>query len=138
MPAPEPVVGVIETAIYADDLNAAKAFYQNIMCLAFMSEEPGRHVFFRVGNSVLLVFDPVTTLRGEILPPHGAKGPGHFAMGIRAEALDAWRAWLQENSVAIEQEVTWPRGSRSLYFRDPAGNAVELITPGLWGLRSGW
>src|SRR4029077_18016396 len=27
---------------------------------------------------------------------------------------------------------------RSIYFRDPAGNLVELVTPGIWGLPSGW
>jgi hypothetical protein len=26
----------------------------------------------------------------------------------------------------------------AVYFRDPAGNSVELITPGLWGLPGGW
>ena len=40
--------------------------------------------------------------------------------------------------VAIEHEEAWERGGHSLYFRDPAGNSVELITPGLWGLPSGW
>jgi catechol 2,3-dioxygenase-like lactoylglutathione lyase family enzyme len=24
------------------------------------------------------------------------------------------------------------------YFRDPSGNLVELLTPGVWGLPSGW
>ena len=38
----------------------------------------------------------------------------------------------------IEKEVEWPKGGRSLYFRDPAGNSVELVTPGVWGLPSGW
>ena len=33
---------------------------------------------------------------------------------------------------------TWPGGGRSIYFRDPAGNCVELVTPGVWGLPGGW
>jgi catechol 2,3-dioxygenase-like lactoylglutathione lyase family enzyme len=36
--------------------------------------------------------------------------------------------------VAIEQEMDWPRGGRSFYFRDPAGNSLELATPKIWGL----
>jgi catechol 2,3-dioxygenase-like lactoylglutathione lyase family enzyme len=28
--------------------------------------------------------------------------------------------------------VGWPRGGRSVYFRDPDGHSVELATPGLW------
>jgi catechol 2,3-dioxygenase-like lactoylglutathione lyase family enzyme len=88
--------------------------------------------------SVLLAFIADTTLKGDHLPSHGAKGPGHFALGINANDLDARRRKLQESGVAIEQEVEWPRGGKSIYFRDPAGNLVELITPGVWGLPSGW
>ena len=29
-----------------------------------------------------------------------------------------------------------PRAAR--FCRDPAGNSIELITPGCWGLPSGW
>jgi catechol 2,3-dioxygenase-like lactoylglutathione lyase family enzyme len=42
------------------------------------------------------------------------------------------------SSVAMEDEVAWPAGGKSVYFRDPAGNSVELVTPGVWGLPSGW
>ena len=37
-----------------------------------------------------------------------------------------------DRGVAIEAEVEWPSGGRSLYFRDPAGNVVELAPPTLW------
>jgi len=52
--------------------------------------------------------------------------------------LENQRRKLQESGVAIEQEVEWPRGGKSIYLRDPAGNLVELVTPGVWGLPSGW
>jgi catechol 2,3-dioxygenase-like lactoylglutathione lyase family enzyme len=133
------IEAIIETGIYADDLDRAEAFYRDVLGLTVIGKEPGRHVFFRVGErSVLLAFNATSTLRGEILPAHGAKGPGHFALGIAAADLDAWRQRLADHSIAIEKEVQWPRGSKSLYFRDPAGNLAELITPGLWGLPSGW
>jgi catechol 2,3-dioxygenase-like lactoylglutathione lyase family enzyme len=98
----------------------------------------GRHVFFQVGESVLLIFFAAETLKGGTLPAHGATGPGHFALGIARESLDDWRKRLDEQGVAVEKEVAWPRGGQSLYFRDPAGNSVELVTPGCWGLPSGW
>ena len=49
------------------------------------------------------------------------------------ETLERWRAWLGELGIAIERELDWPRGGRSLYFRDPSGNSIELITRGTWG-----
>jgi catechol 2,3-dioxygenase-like lactoylglutathione lyase family enzyme len=133
------IQGIIETAIYVDDLDKTETFYLTILGLTVIAREPGRHVFFQVGASnVLLAFLADATLKGDHLPSHGANGPGHFALGIDADALDAWRRKLQESGVAIEQEVEWPRGGRSIYFRDPAGNSVELVTPGVWGLPSGW
>ena len=133
------IKAIIETAIYVTNLDEAESFYGTILGLTVIAKEAGRHVFFRVGaSSVLLAFIAETTLNGDHLPPHGAKGPSHFALGIDAEALDAWRRKLQESGVAIEQEVEWPRGGRSIYFRDPAGNSVEMVTPGVWGLPTGW
>jgi catechol 2,3-dioxygenase-like lactoylglutathione lyase family enzyme len=131
--------GIIETAIYADDLNAIEAFYRDVFGLRVIGKEPGRHVFFQVGeSSVLLAFSPESTLQGDLLPAHGARGAGHFALGIDKASLDSWGQHLITKGVAVEQEVDWPLGGKSLYFRDPAGNLGELITPGIWGLPSGW
>ena len=133
------IQGVIETGIYVDDLDSAESFYRTILGLTVITKESGRHVFFSVGDaSVLLVFLTDATRRGEVLPAHGATGPGHFALGIAEESLDQWRQHLLDSGVSIEKEHHWPRGGKSLYFRDPGGNSVELITPGLWGLKSGW
>jgi catechol 2,3-dioxygenase-like lactoylglutathione lyase family enzyme len=133
------VVAVVETGIYVDDLDRAEAFYRDVLGLALLGKEPGHHVFFRVGTAnVLLLFLPQATRKSDFLPPHGATGPGHFALGTAAADLPAWRQRLAASGITVEQEMTWPRGGRSLYFRDPAGNLVELVTPGLWGLPSGW
>jgi catechol 2,3-dioxygenase-like lactoylglutathione lyase family enzyme len=129
---------LVEAALYVDDLDRAEAFYRDVLGLELIGKEPGRHVFFRAGDGVLLIFNPDATGKGGFLPAHGAKGPGHAALGIPADSLDYWRSCLQEHGVQIEKEATWPKGGRSLYFRDPAGNSVELVTPGCWGLPSGW
>jgi catechol 2,3-dioxygenase-like lactoylglutathione lyase family enzyme len=136
--APE-IEAVVETALYGEDLEQLERFYTEVLGLSVIGREPGRHVFFRVGQgNVLLAFNPQATLAGGVFPAHGAQGPGHFALGIRDDSLDAWRRWLKEKGVVIEKEIAWPAGGTSLYFRDPAGNAVELVTPGLWGTPAGW
>jgi catechol 2,3-dioxygenase-like lactoylglutathione lyase family enzyme len=135
----KPIQCLLETGVYADDLDQAERFYREVLGLRVWGKEAGRHVFFQVGDrDMLLVFRAESTLRGDHLPAHGARGPGHFALGIAPEDLDGWRQWLQQHQVAIEHEESWPHGGHSLYFRDPAGNALELVTPGVWGLPSGW
>lgn len=133
------VESVVETAIYADDLVSAEAFYSRVLNLPVIGKDPERHVFFGAGpGTVLLVFRAESTLQGDTLPAHGARGAGHVALGIRRELLDAWRERLGAHGVAVEMEYSWPRGGKSLYFRDPAGNLLELVTPGIWGTPDGW
>lgn len=83
---------------------------------------------------MLLLFDPRSTARQRTPPPHGASGPGHVCFALPEAALEAWRRRLEAAGVAIEHEQAWPRGGRSLYVRDPAGNSVEFASPRIWGL----
>ncbi len=129
---------LVEAALYVDDLDRAEAFYRDVLGLELIGKEPGRHVFFRAGEGVLLIFNPESTQKQGLFPAHGTKGPGHAALGIAANSLNYWKNRLQEHGIEIEKEAAWPKGGRSLYFRDPAGNSVELVTPGCWGLPSGW
>lgn len=137
MEAP-PILGTLESALYAGDLEAAEAFYAGTLGLPVVTRQPGRHVFFRTGASILLVFDPAATARPPApgarlpVPAHGGHGPGHFCLSVAAEVLDAWRAHLEAAGVAIEADFRWPNGARSIYVRDPAGNSVEFAEPALW------
>ena len=132
--------GVLETCLYASDLDAAERFYGTVLGLDAFAREPDRHVFFRCGAGVLLVFNPARTrtaagqVAGVAIPPHGASGPGHVAFRIAERELAAWRTRLENAGIAIEAEVAWPRGGHSLYVRDPAGNSVELAPASIWGL----
>jgi len=134
------VSGVLETCVYATDLEAAERFYADVIGLELYSREPGRHVFFRCGTAMFLVFDPNRTseparsARSIVVPPHGAHGAGHVAFRVDEAALPAWLARLAGAGIAIEAEVDWPGGGRSVYLRDPAGNSVELASPAIWGL----
>src|SRR5579884_3767850 len=126
---------VLETCLYADDLEAAERFYHEVLGLEVESKVVGRHVFFRCGDGVFLVFNPGATSQASgSIPTHGAKGPGHVAFAATAGELAGWRDQLSRHGVPIEADVRWSHGGASLYFRDPAGNSVELATPGIWGL----
>lgn len=135
-----PPSAILETALYAEDLDAAEAFYGGVIGLPVVIRVPGRHVFFRLGArtlaGMLLVFDPRATARpprsGPPVPPHGAHGPGHMCFAATRDELDAWAAHLPAAGVAIEADFLWPNGARSIYVRDPAGNSIEFAEPRLW------
>jgi catechol 2,3-dioxygenase-like lactoylglutathione lyase family enzyme len=126
---------VLESCLYVDDLAFAREFFQSILGLELVSQEEGRHVFFRCGSSMVLLFRPeATQVPGQEVPSHGYLGRGHLAFAAQLEEMDAWRSHLEANGVEIEKDVQWPSGGRSLYFRDPAGNSVEIVTPMIWRL----
>lgn len=127
---------IFETVLYTDDLTAAERFYTEVLGLEPYSRF-GVAISFRCRDGVLLIFDPNQAgLPHRGVPSHGARGPGHLAFLARDDELDAWRAHLKEHGVAIEMEVNWEQGGTSIYFRDPAGNSIELAPPTLWG--GGW
>lgn len=129
--------GLLETALYAPNLEETAAFYAVVLGLEEITRVEGRHVFFRLGRMVLLLFHPDTTLTGGSnpalpVPPHGARGEGHLCFAASAAEIAAWKARLEAAQIAIEADFHWPGGARSLYFRDPAGNSLEFAEPRLW------
>lgn len=127
---------IFETVLYADDLESIEQFYAGVLGLEVLNRSE-TVVAFRCENSVLLIFDPEQSAApGRDVPSHGSLGPGHIAFAARDEVLDDWRIRLADEGVDIEMEVEWGSGGISLYFRDPAGNSVELAPPSLWG--GGW
>jgi catechol 2,3-dioxygenase-like lactoylglutathione lyase family enzyme len=129
------VPGILETCLYTHDLEATEEFYASILGLEIIGREEGRHVFFRCGPGLLLLFNPDRTMaRDTDFPSHGARGPGHVAFAVANEDLPSWQDHLQKHGVEIEKEATWPTGGRSIYFRDPSGNSLELASPRIWSL----
>ena len=129
---------ILETALYADDLDAAEAFYTGVMGLEVIFRKPDRHVFFRLENSVLLIFRAAATrVSSDPERPghltHGAEGPGHVCFAADRDALEAWEQRIAAAGIEIEDDVEWPGGARSFYIRDPAGNSLEFAEPRLWG-----
>src|SRR5690606_30108299 len=130
----------LESALYVDDLDAAEAFYAGVLGLPVVAKVPGRHLFLRCGEGIVLLFIAQAT---EVplppdarlpVPPHGARGPGHLCFRPGEGGIDSWRRRLAERGIAVEADFEWPGGGRSIYFRDPAGNSLEFAEPRIWGL----
>lgn len=129
----QPLKRVLETVLYVDDLAAAEAFYAGTLGLAVDSRKAEVFLFLRLAEAMLLLFRAEATRAQTEIPAHGSVGAGHMCFSVPEAELDAWKAKLRAVDIAIEHEQIWPRGGRSFYVRDPAGNSIELATPGIWG-----
>ncbi|AZV18822.1 VOC family protein [Mesorhizobium sp. M7A.F.Ce.TU.012.03.2.1] len=131
---------ILESALYVTDLTAAETFFTDILGLNLLGKVDGRHLFFRCGPGVLLVFNaeatkvpPAPDARLPV-PSHGAVGEGHLCFAATADEIAGWKAHLEAKKIAIESEFEWPQGGRSIYIRDPSGNSIEFAEPRIWGL----
>ena len=130
---------ILESALYVDDLDAAEAFYGETLGLERIAKVEGRHVFFRCGDGVVLLFVAEATVKPASnpampVPPHGAKGAGHLCFRASEDEIETWRSTLEDAGIAVEADFRWPNGARSIYFRDPAGNSLEFADPAIWGI----
>ncbi|RWL42015.1 MAG: glyoxalase/bleomycin resistance/extradiol dioxygenase family protein [Mesorhizobium sp.] len=130
---------ILESALYVTNLAEAEAFYRDIIGLDPLGKVEGRHVFFRCGDGVLLLFNaeatkipPAPDARLKV-PPHGTAGEGHLCFAATADEIAKWREHLAANNIAIESDFEWPQGGHSIYIRDPSGNSIEFAEPRIWG-----
>lgn len=131
------VSGILETAIYSDDLRRTAEFYEKIFGFSPLVDTPRLCALDAGERSILLIFQRGATAGGlktdaGWIPPHDAWGPAHVAFAIESGDLESWVAHLMSNGVQIESRVTWDRGGTSLYFRDPDNHSVEIVTRGTW------
>ena len=131
------VKGILETALYVADPAATAAFYRRVFGFPVLLESDRLIAPDVAGRNVLLLFRTGATGQpfdtgGGVIPAHAGVPPTHFAFSVAAEDVEPWAEKLRAEGVAVESVVTWPRGAKSVYFRDPDGNLAELITPGFW------
>lgn len=129
--------GVLETSLYVGDLERSRSFYSQLFQFPIMLQDERFCALDVCGRQVLLLFKRAATgalpTAGGLIPPHGAEGGSlHLAFAIGRDELDPWERRLSQDCIGIESRVQWPRGGRSIYFRDPDGHLIELASPGLW------
>jgi catechol-2,3-dioxygenase len=130
------VNGILETSLYVEHPSRSVEFYRRIFGFEpiDIDEKEGitdetRLCAMRAGDrSVLLLFKKGST------EDTNSTGAIHVAFGISRSDLSAWEAWLAQQGIAIELRKTWKYGGEALYFRDPDGHLLEVVTPGVWSI----
>jgi catechol 2,3-dioxygenase-like lactoylglutathione lyase family enzyme len=125
--------GVLETVLYHDSAvrEAVRRFYGELLGLHMVAGwDDG--VAFRVGSGVLLLFDRQQLVeRSGPIAEHGTSGPGHACLQAAAGEYERWRGHLTAGGVEIVHDHDWGNG-RSFYFKDPAGNLLEIADCDFW------
>jgi catechol 2,3-dioxygenase-like lactoylglutathione lyase family enzyme len=128
------VSGILETTIYYphSERDAVMRFYTETLALHRVAGwDDG--AAYRLGAGVLLVFDrELTEKRDSPVADHGAEGSGHVCLLAEPGRYDEVRERLVAAGVEITHDHEWPAGKRSFYFKDPAGNLLEVADSDLW------
>jgi catechol 2,3-dioxygenase-like lactoylglutathione lyase family enzyme len=128
-----PISQVKEIALYVKDLEKSKEFYHHLLGFDIIGEVKDRHIFFRVGSSVLLCFNPEATRQDTILPPHFAYGHQHIAFEVPQEEYESWKIKITALEIQIVHEHDWGKGFQSFYFKDVDDHVLEIVPAGMWG-----
>jgi catechol 2,3-dioxygenase-like lactoylglutathione lyase family enzyme len=122
-----------ETCLYVHDLEKTKQFYHDLLGLPIIHYDAGKHIFFRLGTSVLLCFNPEDSKTKVSPPAHFGGGKQHIAFEVTKENYVSAKAEIISKGITIVDEVTWRSGEESFYFEDPEGNVLEIIPDeGIW------
>ncbi len=129
--------GMLEFGLYVKDVSRAADFYHLLFGFPVLISKERMAALDVEGKQILLLFkhgassEPMD-MPGGVLPAHGGEGTSHVAFAIQQSDVEPWERWLREQDVEVESKVEWEEGGRSLYFRDPDGHLLELVTPGVW------
>ncbi|MCA1634215.1 MAG: VOC family protein [Acidobacteria bacterium] len=115
-----PIRGLYEIAIRVKDLPRAEAFYLEVLGLkvGIRDERRNRLFLYAGGEAGMVVLEE----------DKGVWPPQHFAFTVNDSDIESAAATLVERGVAVDGPHThdW-MPSRSVYFSDPDGHALELI-----------
>ena len=130
MPA---VSGIIETALYVEDMQRAVEFYQRVFGFPALHASDRLTALRVTPWQVLLIMKKGASAEPNVMsfgviPPSDAAGQQHVAFGVPTDRLGEWRETLQRHGIAIESALDWPEGGQSLYFRDPDHHCIEVKT----------
>jgi catechol 2,3-dioxygenase-like lactoylglutathione lyase family enzyme len=127
------ILKIKETCLYVSDLAQVLPFYRDVLGLPLISYVPGKHLFFRAGASVLLLFNPEDSREKISPPPHYGGGAQHFAFEVHRSDYKKTKEEIQSKGIDIIDSVPWQHGMESFYFKDPAGNILEVVPDaGIW------
>lgn len=128
------VAGILETVVYYphDLRERVLGFYEDELGLRRVAGwDDGTAL--RLGPGVLLLFDrDLLAGRNAPMADHGSVGPGHVCLRAEPGEYEQVRERIAGAGIEITHDHEWSSGGRSFYFKDPAGNLLEVADRDIW------
>ena len=114
------------TVILVRDMAAMRAFYGDILRFSFLRELSPGWIEYRIGGNILALSRPHRTARDAPTPAGSASL--QLAFQVTAPDVDRCADELLRHGVdLLEPPTDQPFGHRTLFFRDPDGNLLEVF-----------
>ncbi|OAH58445.1 glyoxalase [Domibacillus aminovorans] len=117
--------GIHHIGVNVTDLEKAKQFYRDILCLQELERPPFdfEGAWFAAGEQQihLLVIPKSQTIRAD---KSLSSREGHFA--LRIHDYDETLHWLQSHNVSMLEKPNSKSGFAQIFCADPDGNLIEL------------
>jgi catechol 2,3-dioxygenase-like lactoylglutathione lyase family enzyme len=133
MPAPIRTAGINHPALFGSSYERTVDFYTRILGMRLVLEQPNMddpersvHLFFEAGpGQFIAYFVPAKGHEGRA--PRPERGLlGHIALNL-VTPVDEAKAAIEAEGIRVRGPID--RGyERSIYFRDPNGVAIELLS----------
>lgn len=118
----------LQTIVLTSRIEAAEAFYRDVLGLAVKARSDGAVVFDVNGADL------------RVSPVPSTQPTEHTVLGFAVDDVDRAVEWLQARGAAPERfeafphekngVLTTPGGSRVAWFRDPDGNLLSVVRYG--------
>lgn len=119
--------GLDYSIIYARDMAAMRAFYEGIMGFPLERTLGEDWIEYRVGANILALAHPRVTAAAKDAPVPTGSAALQLAFRVAPSDVSRCEEELRAAGVAIISPATdqsW--GHRTLFFRDPDGNILEI------------
>ena len=114
------------TVIFVRDMATMRRFYEDILGFELLRELSPRWIEYRVGGNTLALAEPSLTA-ADAPTPYGSASL-QLAFKVAVPEVDRCADELARQGVALVSPPTdRPFGHRTLFFRDPDGNLLEVF-----------
>jgi catechol 2,3-dioxygenase-like lactoylglutathione lyase family enzyme len=114
------------TVIFVRDMAAMRRFYEGVLGFPLLCELSPGWIEYRVGGNTLALARPSRTASDAPTPTGSAAL--QLAFKVSAAEVDACAIELEQQRVTLLSPPTdQPFGHRTLFFRDPDGNLLEVF-----------